>query len=509
MTEQKAKKDPKELTVQVRPKVEDTGSLGMTFMFGSKAEDEFSMPEWWSESRDIELYRFSRLPGNDILQGAISSMIKKFKAMNWVLEGPERLVRPYQQILAQAEFGKGWGNALGKSLERYWTTDKGGFWELMGEGDITGPITGPIQGVAYLDGRYCQLTGDPEYPVIFNNAKTKKAHALHTTRVIHFVDQPSPIVEMNDIGFCAVSRVVSASSVLLRLSKYKNEKLSDLPEAGMMIMSNINRQQFDDIRAEYELDRQRMGQQYWRGIMTLFGLDPSQPADAKFIDFSKLPDAFDESRWIEIYINIVSLAFGVDSREFWPVSTGQFGNVMETNIQHLKAKGKAIGELISYIEREINWKILPKAVNFRFDFKDDEEDLSRAQINRAKIESIMHMWRVPEKYATEMGIRPPVTRDEIRQMLADNVQYFNEDFLDVDLVEEIQLTDLEKQKYFGDRIQMDSRGRVKKVKKDIKSLEKAEGLLRVIEENYKNGEVELDDVLNFRLGEILEKRLNL
>lgn len=501
-------KDPKDLSVQKRTEENAKIASGFTFWFSSNFENEFDIPAYWSEWRDIELDAFVKKPGNDILQGGLASLVKKFKAMSWILEGPEKPVRFYHDVLSNAEFGKGWGNLLGKTLERYWTQDKGGLWELIGDGDPNGPIEGPVLAVAYLDNRYCQPTGDSDYPIIYHNSKTNKAHALHKSRVIRFIDMPSPIEEMNDIGFCAVSRLISSSAILLKLNKYKNEKLSDLPEAGMLIFSNINKTQFEDIRAEFETDRQRMGQEYWRSIMTLFGLDPSQPADAKFIDFSKLPDAFNEFETIQTYINILALAFGVDAREFWPVSSGTWGNVMETSIQHLKAKGKAIGELISTIEREINWHILPKSVRFKFKFKDDEEDLSRADINRLKIESIMSMYVMPSDGQLDRGVLPPISRTEIRQMLADNVEYFKEDFLEVDLTEDIHLTDTEKSFYLGKNIQMDKLGRVKTVRKDLDNLKRADNLLNVVEENYKNGLIELDDILDFRLGEIMDKKLN-
>ena len=43
---------------------------------------------------------------------------------------------------------------------------------------------------------------------------------------------PSPNELMNDVGFCAVSRVIGSSEILLKLNTYKNEKLDDLPEAA-------------------------------------------------------------------------------------------------------------------------------------------------------------------------------------------------------------------------------------------------------------------------------------
>jgi hypothetical protein len=187
-----------------------------SFSFGYHGHDHYDslLPPWWSENRDRALRAFVYRPNNDILIGAVSSMIKKFKSMNWKIEGPLRVVNREQRVLTTAEFWQGWSFWLGKVLFDYYTQDKGAFSELIGAGDPSGPINGPVLGIAHLDAQYCQLTGDIEFPVIFNNPKTNNAHRLHTTRVAHFVDMPSPAENMNNTGFCGVSRVIGSSEIL-------------------------------------------------------------------------------------------------------------------------------------------------------------------------------------------------------------------------------------------------------------------------------------------------------
>jgi hypothetical protein len=210
-----------------------------SFSFGYHNDDGYDslIPSWWSENRDRALRAFVYRPNNDILAGAVSSMIKKFKGMNWKIEGPQRVVNREQKVLTTAEFWQGWSFWLGKILFDYFTQDKGAFSELIGAGNPNGPIVGPVIGLAHLDSQQCQLTGDVEYPVIFNNPKTNNSHRLHTTRVAHFVDMPSPAENMNNTGFCGVSRVIGSSEILLKINKYKNEKLDDLPEAGLLLFN--------------------------------------------------------------------------------------------------------------------------------------------------------------------------------------------------------------------------------------------------------------------------------
>lgn len=450
----------RELSVQQR--ATERNFISGSFWFGGPTDE---VPAWWSERRELFLGEFWQKPGNDILQGAIASMVKKFKSMTWVLEGPERVANRYQPVIAEAEFGKGWSTLLTKTLTDYFTHDKGAFWELIGEGDPNGPLQGQVLGIAHLDASLCQLTGDSIYPVLFNNTKTGLSHKLHTTRVVHLVDMESPNEAMNGVGWCAVSRVIASSSVLLKLARYKNEKLSDLPPAGMLLLNNIMPAQWEDTNANYKRERRRLGQELWTNMLVLMGLDPAQPVTAEFLSFATLPDQFNELEATNIYVNIVALAFGIDVREFWPMSQGALGTGKESEVQAQKAKGKGIGDIISTLERAINWKVLPPTVTFKFDFQDDEADLQAATINDTKTKTIMSMWLPPQAGSPEL---PPVTREEIRQMLADNVPYFKEEFLLVDITDDIEVDDIERK--YGPTVMIDSKGFVKVIKKGYKRL---------------------------------------
>lgn len=470
-------------------------SFPTSFLFGQHNHSSL-IPPWWSELRDRELRRFIYRENNDILSGAISSMVKKFKAMNWKLEGPLRVVNRYQEVLTTAEFWQGWSFWLGKILFDYYSQDKGGFAELIGEGDPAGPIVGPVRGIAHLDAKYCQLTGDIEFPVIFNNPKTNNAHRLHTTRVAHFVDMPSPAEEMNNTGFCGVSRVIGSSEILLKINKYKNEKLDDLPEAGLLLFNNVLPEKWNDAKAHYARETRRLGQDHWRNIMTMYGLDPAQPATADLISFSNLPEAFNELESTNTYATILALAFGVDVREFWPITGGALGSQAESLVMHQKARGKGVGEVISMMERIINWKILPQSVTFGFDFKDDEEDLLAAEIDDKRTSTIMSMWT-----GDDFG---PVNRFEIRQMLADNVSYFKDDFLVVDATAEEDATDTEIAKMFGPLAEYDYKSaKIKHIRERTQIRPAIEDAVSLAAENYHKGMITAETVAEFALGELI------
>jgi hypothetical protein len=105
---------------------------------------------------------------------------------------------------------------------------------------------------------------------------------------------------------------------------------------------------------------------------------------------------------------------------------------------HQKAKGKGIGDLITTIERAVNWHLFPKRVTFAFSFQDDEEDAARAAIEDQKAVTIMRM------FAPDPAGQTVASRQEIRQMLADQIDYFPEQFLEVDLTQDTETTDTDR-----------------------------------------------------------------
>jgi hypothetical protein len=309
---------------------------------------------------------------------------------------------------------------------------------------------------------------------------------------------PSPAEGMNNTGFCSVSRVIGSSEILLKINRYKNEKLDDLPEAGLLLFNNVLPERWNDAKADYARETRRLGQEHWRNIMTMFGLDPAQPASAELISFSNLPEAFNELESTTTYINILALSFGVDTREFWPITSGSLGSATESQIMHQKARGKGVGEIISMIERIVNWKILPVSATFGFDFKDDSEDLLAADIDKTRTDTIMSMWQ-------DDGLGP-VRREEIRQMLADNVSYFKDDFLEFDATLEEDATDTEIAKRFGPIAQINDRGHTKRLTRRQLIKPAWDDAISLAAENYRKGMITAETVAEFALGEMIGAR---
>jgi len=419
-----------------REGIEEVFLLNM-LRFWSRAQDD--IPEWGLPTRDEWLREFWKSPGNDILQGAVSSMVKKMKALPWAITGGERLTTRYQSILANAEQGKGWGIFLDKFVQDYLTQDRGAFGEII---HATPDPNSPIVGLAHLDAGRCWPTGNIEKPVLYEDIKGKK-HLLLESQAFHLADMASPDEKMNDRGMCAVSRVLKAASVIRAFAQYKDEKLSTRPLPGLAIASGVTQKQLRQalVAADGE-EIQEHGRLMFRNIPIIAALSPEHDASIEMIEFRSIPDGFDSEAEINLFVYILALSFGVDAREFWPATTTG-ATKADALVQAQKARGKGPGDMISQIERVLNWKVLPPRCEFKFDFQDDEEDRLQTEIRNEKIAGVRKMWE-PSPVTLE-GI---ITGEEARNLLVDD-GILPEEFRIEDITEEETVTETEKKSWWS------------------------------------------------------------
>jgi len=376
-------------------------------------------PGWWSVARDNWLTDFWHQAGNDLLAGAISTLVAKISTANWYVEGPELLATTYRNILLeQSDFLHGWDAFIEKWVQGYLSRDHGGMAERLRASDVD--LTGPALGFAHLDESKCSFTNDYEYPVLYTGAQG--CIKLHRSQVMVITDLPSGRDADYGVGFCSVSRALSTASILMDIVRYKRERLSDLPPAGLLMLNNVTEKQWEDITTKYDARMRNDNNTVWRDVMVAMGVDPECPVSAELFELSKLPEHYSEREATEMAVYTFALAFRVDPREFWPVSSGALGTATEASLQHLKAKAKGEGAIFTKIERQLNSPFsLPKHVRFAFDYRNDEDDERANQIAKLKIENVRRMWESsPNRSAvvegqTNEGI---ITTDQARQLLA-------------------------------------------------------------------------------------------
>jgi len=335
-----------------------------------------TMPAWGNPMRDDELDKFWR--SEPMLAGAVASMAFKLAALDFKLKGPQKTVNKYERMLRNADFGNGWSNFIIKLLTDVLTRDNGGFIEILRTN--RNDLSLPVQGIAHLDSSRCTRTGDPDVPVVYRDNKTYELHQLKWFQVATLADMPSAQEIRRGLGFCAVSRVLSAAQYLKSVGIYKREKVSGKRVPGLIFTSGVRSGAVHEaVREAMEGQRQEGLSVYTKPII-IAGPDPSVPVDAKLIALSGLPDGYNEDDVMKWYIATLAMAFGTDYTEFAPLPGGGMGSSAQTTTMASRSRGKGPGLLMELIEHAMNWHILPGNVEFEFAATDPQAETERINL---------------------------------------------------------------------------------------------------------------------------------
>jgi hypothetical protein len=117
-----------------------------------------------------------------------------------------------------------------------------------------------------------------------------------------------------------------------------------------------------------------------------------------------------------------------------------------------------------------------------------------------KVEGIMKMFEPRQGLgAVEEW---PVSIQEVRQMLADNVpDYFKPEFMEAPINDEVELTDTEREEKAATVI-VDHKGYTRR-----KNVKRVDMLLDMADDNFKAGRITRDQYLEFALGKVMDERV--
>ena len=388
---------PDKPTAARRASVQERDSGGYAgqhlILFMAQAHDLIA--PWWSRTRDLQLRRFWK--SVDYLSGAVYTMESRLKTVpfevrpkNVAIKSHVALAVEFQRILEEmSDFGAGWGTFYSQWVEDLITQDNGTFAEILGKGPPEGHIRGAPLGIAHLDAARCVRTSDPVYPVIYWSS-TGKRSKLHHTRVMFTSQMPSPAEEMHRVGFSAVSRCINVSQTLLDILIYKQEKLGSRPQRAVWVTQGGLDP--DDVRGAFRLAGETMDNRLLRRYSNtvVLGADTIPDAAIQELDLASLPDGFDEQTSVTLGMSTIALAFGMDARELFPgLQSG--ATRAEALIAHIKQRGKGPGDILRETERLINAKFLPPILEFEFDFQDDEQDRTVAEIKKTRAGTLVQL----------------------------------------------------------------------------------------------------------------------
>lgn len=323
-------------------------------------------------SRDLYLSEIWK--EEPIMAGAVYSMQAKMTALRWAVTGRRLKATKFARVLANAAHmgGYSWSGFLASTAQDFYTTGRGVFWETPRPSEFA-----PISGLGHIDALCCILTGNADIPMRYSSETTGQQLSFHEGEFIHFTSMLSPRERRLGSGFCAVDRALRALHLLLGLHDYDDEKLSNLPPEGVAAITGLTMDEFQTALKLWQAKRQQDKSLTFPQVLWLLGSQPNVEVKVAMTSFSQLPEQFDRRTVVDQYVATVAMCFGVDAREFWPISSGALGTSSETEIQHLKAKGKGPGEFVSETERQINGEA-DEDTQFGYDTQDIEEDQAAA-----------------------------------------------------------------------------------------------------------------------------------
>lgn len=380
-----------DLSVQARARREDKWGFALLNFL---AQGAGLVSPWWSKQRDLELNDFwKKIPH---LSGAFYTLASKLSAVPFRIEPRDPAVRAHRDLADQfqgvleeeAEFGQMWEGFFVPWLLDLWTQDNGAFAEVIGEGSKDGPIRGPAVGLAHLDSYRCNRTGNADFPVVYIGMDGTP-YKLHRSRVVYASQMPSPREEMYRVGLCWTSRVLDVAQNLLDILTFKQEKLGSRPARRLMITQGGLDP--DTLKSAFEQAEQAMTNQgltrYAKTVITGDQIYPD--ANVASIDLAGLPDGFDEQQSITLGMFTIALTGAVPPRWLWPASeTG--ATKADAMYQHVAGLTGGPGATLKLIATALGGsergklstagKFLPPTLRMTFDFQDDEEDRTQAEI---------------------------------------------------------------------------------------------------------------------------------
>lgn len=374
-----------EKTVQVFPEAPWAATAMLNIVIQTIPDD---IPAWSTrpEQRDLKLRQF--WVTEPLLASAIYGVVARNSAFKWVLDGPPRTAQAAQEMLQTADLGNGWGSFIIKLATDVLTTDAGGFIEVIHD-DPDDPRS-PVIGIAHLDSGACQLSGMPDIPVIYRD-DFGKLHKMNWWQVIHVTEMPSPIKVLRGLQFCAVSRCLRAAQIIREYSIYKHEKISGRFTRAIHMVSGVRKETIDDALKSAQAQNDNIGLMRYSQPIILSALDPTaQPAKVT-IELASLPDGFDEDKQLRWYVTQVAAALGLDYQDIAPLSGGSLGSGRQSQVLHMKARGKGPALFMQMIQHVMNYRgILPRSVQFRYDEPDlmGQREAAVAANFRAKTRSL-------------------------------------------------------------------------------------------------------------------------
>jgi len=391
-------------SVTDRPTFEEGAWGNFILWMGSIADD---IQPWGGGSgnfkvRDKQLRQFwIREP---ILASALYTITIRDAAFSWTIKGDQpRTVKATQDMLHQANLGKGWLDFALKWRLDYLTQDNGAFFEVIRQSEVE---TSPCLGINHLDAGRCRRTGVDDWPIIYTDRKGKD-HKMLPHQVVATSDFPSPIETANGVGLCAVSRMLRMAQLMRDIGIRDRERASGMDSKLLHIIGGVGKQALEQVLEGHKAQQIEQGYQRYSKPIIFTALDPDKPPTVATLDLAPNPEQFTGASYDTVmkwYITLLAMGLGVDYQDLAPLPSRGIGGSQQSLILHQKSKGKGPELFMKTIEHVFNFHgIIPKNVHFEYSEKDIADEIEQAELQKTNAET----WKlhVQSRVLTPQSVR--------------------------------------------------------------------------------------------------------
>jgi hypothetical protein len=374
-------------------------------------------PEYVSDTRELDRWLQWFWVQEPHLAGVLNSVISIDSNRGWSVTGGRNQVLRWSKILHNWEVSPGlmgWRPGCSTAALSYYTSNLGGVIELGRDG-----ASGPVRKLYHTDPTQCKMTGSKDTPLRYYPRKARAADSRDklwgADDFMRCVSMPSILEAMNGIGYCALMRCLILAQITIAIYQHDKEQLGAQAPRGLLLLMGITEKQWIDSMKTRKANLEAKGLRYYDAVNVLASSGMEQ-IDAKLIALSQLPANFNLQEFTSLLMYGYALCFGYDPSEFYPVQFGSLGRGTEMEVQHEKATSKGGMNFAYALQEQLQREdVLPSALAYEFDERDDTGDLVAAQSALAQVQVFRAM---RETGLLQDGVGG-ISRDEFRLLLAD------------------------------------------------------------------------------------------
>lgn len=314
---------------------------------------------------------------------AVTVAVTKLQSLAYNVSGEIPLrVKRAQELLLNADAGRGWVPFLGKVVKDYLTTDNGTFIEVE---RYTGARGARIKGLHHLDSLRCRRTGDPEIPVIYIDLMGVE-HELRYYQVIDLVDMPDARAESLGQGECAAHRAWRTIAKLAAIERYVFEKVSGRRPLAIHLVSGITPQNLKGVieGAHQSADAKNAVSYMGAAIGAFMGNNPALVT----IPLAELPDGFSPEQEREDGYARYAAALGIDLQDLLPLSGQGLGTGTQSVVLDEKQSGKGLASFRQDSTHKLNRFVMDDKTIFGYTENDLRDQKVKAEIAKMRAEFV-------------------------------------------------------------------------------------------------------------------------